>query len=223
MSPQTHEVVAKVSEASEEDVDCAVAAAKAAQPAWAALTVEARSSCFKKLAALVREHNDELARLEAVSMGKPVSTYIDGHAFSFMFDYYSEAGYNIQGTSSLNTPGFVNLTFRQPYGVVAVIIPWNVPLLFFAKKVAPALAVGNTVVLKSSEKAPLASAANWPFYQGSRLSPRSYQYSVRTWQCLWVSSQSSHGRSSFVFHWIHSNWKTYPASIVKVESQTCLS
>jgi acyl-CoA reductase-like NAD-dependent aldehyde dehydrogenase len=95
-------------------------------------------------------------------MGKPVSTYIDGHAFSFMFDYYSEAGYNIQGTSSLNTPGFVNLTFRQPYGVVAVIIPWNVPLLFFAKKVAPALAVGNTVVLKSSEKAPLAASIAHP-------------------------------------------------------------
>jgi acyl-CoA reductase-like NAD-dependent aldehyde dehydrogenase len=95
-------------------------------------------------------------------MGKPVSTYIDGHAFSFMFDYYSEAGYNIQGTSSLNTPGFVNLTFRQPYGVVAVIIPWNVPLLFFAKKVAPALAVGNTVVLKSSEKAPLAASIAYP-------------------------------------------------------------
>lgn len=145
-----------VFEASEEDVDSAVAAAKAAQPAWAALTVEKRSSHFKKLAALVREHNDELARLEALSMGKPVSTYIDGPAFAFYFDYYSEAGYNIQGTSSLNEPGYVNLTFRQPYGVVAAIIPWNVPLLFFAKKVAPALAVGNTVVLKSSEKAPLA-------------------------------------------------------------------
>jgi len=151
-----------VSEASEEDVNRAVAAAKAAQPAWAALTVEQRSSCFKKLAALVREHNDELARLEALSMGKPVSTYIDGHAFSWHFDYYSESGYNVQGTSSLNTPGFVNLTFRQPYGVVGVIIPWNVPLLFFAKKAAPALAVGNTVVLKSSEKAPLAVSITYP-------------------------------------------------------------
>ena len=151
-----------MSEASEEDVDRAVAAAKAAQPAWAALTVEQRSKCFKKLAALVREHNSELARLEALSMGKPVSTYIDGHAFSWHFDYYSESGYNVQGTSSLNTPGFVNLTFRQPYGVVGVIIPWNVPLLFFAKKAAPALAVGNTVVLKSSEKAPLAASINIP-------------------------------------------------------------
>ena len=91
-------------------------------------------------------------------MGRPVSTYFDAYAFASTFDYYSESGYNMQGTSSLNTPGYVNLTFRQPFGVVAAIIPWNVPLLFFAKKVAPALAVENTVVLKSSEKAPLTAS-----------------------------------------------------------------
>jgi acyl-CoA reductase-like NAD-dependent aldehyde dehydrogenase len=88
-------------------------------------------------------------------MGKPVSTYWDAHAFAGTFDHYSEAGYNMQGTTSLNTPGYINLTLRQPYGVVAAIIPWNVSLHFFGKKVAPALAAGNTVVLKSSEKAPL--------------------------------------------------------------------
>lgn len=88
-------------------------------------------------------------------MGHPVSSYFHASVAAGSFDHYSEAGYDIQGTSSLATPGFVNLTFRQPYGVVAAIIPWNVPLLFFAKKVAPALTVGNTVVLKSSEKAPL--------------------------------------------------------------------
>jgi acyl-CoA reductase-like NAD-dependent aldehyde dehydrogenase len=67
----------------------------------------------------------------------------------------------MQGATSLNTPGYINMTFRQPYGVVAAIIPWNVPLLFFANKVAPALTVGNTVVLKSSEKAPLTVSANY--------------------------------------------------------------
>jgi acyl-CoA reductase-like NAD-dependent aldehyde dehydrogenase len=144
-----------VHEASEQDTDRAVAAAKAAQPAWAALTVEERGKYFKKLAALVREHDKEFAELEAMSMGHPVGTYWHGEVCAGAFDHYSEAGYNMQGTSSLNTPGYVNLTFRQPYGVVAVIIPWNVPLVFFAKKVAPAVIVGNTVVLKSSEKAPL--------------------------------------------------------------------
>lgn len=158
LSPTTHQVIANVFEASEEDVNRSVAAAKAAQPGWAALTVEQRSKYFKKLAALVRDDEKELARLEALSMGRPVSTYFDADAFAATFDYYSESGYNMQGTSSLNTPGYVNLTFRQPFGVVAAIIPWNLPLLFFAKKVAPALAVGNTVVLKSSEKAPLTSS-----------------------------------------------------------------
>ncbi|KAK3896517.1 aldehyde dehydrogenase domain-containing protein [Staphylotrichum tortipilum] len=70
---------------------------------------------------------------------------------------YAEAGYNVQGRSSLNTPGFLNVTLRQPFGVVAAIIPWNVPLVAFAGKVAPSLAAGNAVVLKSSEKAPLTS------------------------------------------------------------------
>ena len=144
-----------VHEASIGDTDRAVAAAKAAQPAWAALTVEARGSYFKKLASLIRKHNDELATLEAMSMGHPKSDYFHALACASVFDHYAEAGYDMQGTTSLNTPGFVNMTLRQPYGVVAAIIPWNVPLLFFANKVAPALAVGNTVVLKSSEKAPL--------------------------------------------------------------------
>jgi aldehyde dehydrogenase (NAD+) len=110
---------------------------------------------LKKLAALLHGSNDELARLEAQSMGRPVTQYFDNHAAASTFEHYAEAGYEAQGVSSLNTPEFVNMTFKQPYGVVAAIIPWNVPLVFFANKVAPALAAGNTVVLKSSEKAPL--------------------------------------------------------------------
>jgi len=158
ISPKTLEVTAKVYEASADDTDRAVAAAKAAQPAWAALRPEERGSYFKKLAKLIREHNDELASLEAMSMGVPKSLYYHAGACAGLFDYYAEAGYTMQGTTSLNTPGYINMTLRQPFGVVASIIPWNVPLLFFAKKVAPAAIVGNTVVLKSSEKAPLTSA-----------------------------------------------------------------
>ena len=156
-----------VHEASEQDTDRAVAAAKAAQPAWSALSAEERGKYLKKLAGLVREHDEEFAKLEAISMGHPVGSYFHAEACASIFDHYSEAGYNMQGTSSLNTPGYVNLTFRQPYGVVAAIIPWNVPLLFFAKKVAPAIMVGNTVVLKSSEKAPL-TVKIWPAPQKSQ-------------------------------------------------------
>ena len=88
-------------------------------------------------------------------MGRPVSGYFDSFAAAETFSHYSEAGFHVLGTSSLNTPGYVNVTLRQPYGVVAAIIPWNVPILFLANKAAPALMAGNTVVVKSSEKAPL--------------------------------------------------------------------
>ncbi|KAH7089813.1 aldehyde dehydrogenase-like protein [Paraphoma chrysanthemicola] len=147
-----------VHEASEQDTDNAVAAAKAAFPQWSALSPDQRAKYFKKLANLIRENNDELGALEAVSMGKPLSGFFDGYACAAKWDRYAEAGYNVQGTTSVQTPGFLNMTLRQPYGVVAAIIPWNVPLLFLANKLAPALIVGNTVVLKSSEKAPLTSA-----------------------------------------------------------------
>ncbi|KIX09776.1 uncharacterized protein Z518_00857 [Rhinocladiella mackenziei CBS 650.93] len=157
-SPTTREVIAEVHEASEQDTDAAVAAAKVAFPAWSALSPAERGGYMKKLAALLHQSGKELSYLEAISMGRPISTYFDNHAAASTFEHYAEVGYEVQGVSSLNTPGFVNMTFKQPYGVVAAIIPWNVPLVFFANKAAPALAAGNTVVLKSSEKAPLTSA-----------------------------------------------------------------
>ncbi|KAF7552062.1 hypothetical protein G7Z17_g4581 [Cylindrodendrum hubeiense] len=157
-SPTTHKVVANVNEASEDDTNAAVAAAKAAFPSWAALTPSERAKCLKKLSTLILEAHSELAYLEAISMGRPISGYFESFAASETFSHYSEAGFGALGSSSLNTPGYMNFTLRQPYGVVAAIIPWNVPLLFLANKAAPALIVGNTVVVKSSEKAPLTSA-----------------------------------------------------------------
>jgi aldehyde dehydrogenase (NAD+) len=157
-------LVIVVPEASEEDTNTAVAAAKTAFPTWSALSPKERGKYFKKLAALIREADPELAQLEATSMGRPISGYFEGKVAANEFEYYSEAYSSPQGTTSLHTPGYVNMTFRQPYGVVGAIIPWNVPLLFFAAKVAPALIVGNTVVLKSSEKAPLTvSSAGFAF------------------------------------------------------------
>lgn len=81
-----------------------------------------------------------------------VSTYFDGYFAASLMDHYAEAGYQALGTTSLNTPGFVNMTFRQPIGPVAAIIPWNIPTLSFAMKIGPALAAGCTIVLKTSEK-----------------------------------------------------------------------
>ncbi|CAO2649042.1 Nn.00g099910.m01.CDS01 [Neocucurbitaria sp. VM-36] len=155
-SPHTGELVAKVAEATLDDVNTAVNAAQAAFPAWSALSPQQRGAPLKKLGELVVSEKDELAHLDAIAMGRPVSTYFDSHYAATHFNYFAEAAYP-QGATSLNTPGFLNMSLRQPFGVVAIIIPWNAPLVFFSKKVAPAVAAGNCVVVKSSEKAPLTS------------------------------------------------------------------
>ncbi|OJK02791.1 hypothetical protein ASPACDRAFT_1879018 [Aspergillus aculeatus ATCC 16872] len=99
-----------------------------------------RGVFLRKIASLIQGQEEEFAHLEALSTGKPVSRY---------------AEWTVQGSCSINTPGHLNITVKEPYGVVAAIIPWNVPLASFATKIAPAVAAGNTVVLKSSEKSPL--------------------------------------------------------------------
>ncbi|KAJ4263218.1 hypothetical protein NW764_016199 [Fusarium oxysporum] len=157
-NPATRRKVADAPEATLDDTNAAVAAAKAAFPAWPNLSPAQRGSYLKKSAALIRENDAELARLEAISMGRPVSEYIEGHLAADHYDHYAEAWASVQGQASLHTPGHLTMTLRQPYGVVAAIIPWNVPLFFFAGKTAPALITGNTVVVKTSEKAPLAAA-----------------------------------------------------------------
>ena len=136
-------------------MNAAVDAARAAFPAWSALSPLERGAPIRKLAELHLSEKDELARLDAISMGKPISIHgLDVNYAVTQYNYFAEAAYP-QGHTSLNTPGFLNMSLRQPFGVVAIIIPWNAPLIFFAKKVAPALAAGNCVVVKSSEKAPL--------------------------------------------------------------------
>lgn len=72
-----------------------------------------------------------------------------------LFGMYANAGFYAQGKTSLNSPGMISFTLKQPYGVVAAIIPWNVSMIMFAMKVAPALAAGNCIIIKPSEKSPL--------------------------------------------------------------------
>ena len=110
---------------------------------------------MKKMAQLIRDNIDEFAYLEAVSMGKPVSTYFDASFAALHWDNYATLGWLSHGKTSINTPNTVGMTLRQPYGVTAAIIPWNVPMVFLSWKAAAALAAGNTVIVKSSEKAPL--------------------------------------------------------------------
>ncbi|TKA82999.1 hypothetical protein B0A55_04677 [Friedmanniomyces simplex] len=157
-SPYSHEKIVDMCEASVEDTNRAVAAAKAAFPSWSNTDPETRGSHLKKLAELIKQSSTELMQLDAMAMGRPVSQYFDAMYTASQFEHYAMMGYEAQGTTSLNTPGFMNMTLRQPIGPVAAIIPWNIPTMMFGMKMAPALAAGCTVVLKSSEKAPLTPA-----------------------------------------------------------------
>jgi acyl-CoA reductase-like NAD-dependent aldehyde dehydrogenase len=114
-------IISTVHEASEQDTDNAVAAAKAAFPAWSELSPEKRGSYFKKLANLIRESHDELAALEASSMGRPIDGFFDAHASAAKWDHYAEAGYSVQGklyTDALQCIGAnleqAPLVFRLP-------------------------------------------------------------------------------------------------------------
>ncbi|KAJ0382323.1 hypothetical protein COL922a_012799 [Colletotrichum nupharicola] len=151
-NPATEQKTASVFEAEVEDVNDAVAAAKAAFPACSDLAATERGAFLFKLADSMEKHFAEMSYLDAISMGKPVDS--DAFAMS-QLRYYAGKASDIQGDSSLNTPGMLNIVLRQPFGVCGAITPWNAPITMVVQKLGPALIAGNTLVLKSSEKAPL--------------------------------------------------------------------
>jgi acyl-CoA reductase-like NAD-dependent aldehyde dehydrogenase len=160
-SPATGEVIGHVAEAGQEDVAAAVAAATAAADGWAATSQARRAGYLHDLAALIAEHADELATIETSDMGKPitVSKKVDLRSAPEAVEYFAGMAGKIEGRT-VPVPGrFLNYTVREPYGVVAGIIPWNYPLLQAIWKVAPAVVAGNTVVLKPAEQAPLSPMA----------------------------------------------------------------
>lgn len=111
---------------------------------------------MRKLGQLLIQHDETLAHLEAITMGRPTGGNHPGERAALVWEYYAGLGENVHGTTSLSTPGFINMSLRQPFGVTAGIIPWNFPVSMFGYKAAPAVAAGNSIVIKTSEKAPLA-------------------------------------------------------------------
>jgi aldehyde dehydrogenase (NAD+) len=141
-----------VQEAEVKDVNDAVSAAQAAFPAWRDLGVEQRGKYLRKVSELFLEANDELARLETLCTGRPISQYFDANMSSEQFRYFADSAWNVQGTASTNTPGVLSMTVKEPYGVAALIIPWNFPLVMFSMKVAPALAAGQHSCLEEQRE-----------------------------------------------------------------------
>jgi betaine-aldehyde dehydrogenase len=155
LEPATESVLAEIPSADASHVDVAVARAKASFPAWRALTPAARARALSDLAAALERHHDELARLEARNVGKPIA---DARAEMQMvidtFRYYSGAPERPLG-ETIPVTGGEAFTVREPLGVVGLITPWNFPLLIASWKLAPALAAGNAVVLKPAVLTPM--------------------------------------------------------------------
>ena len=159
VNPATGKTVATAPLGGRADVDRAVDAAQAAfeeRKGWANWAAGKRGRSLAKLADLVKKHSDELAWLESRNGGKPI-TSARGEIVgaSLVFDYYAGAANKVYGqTIPVSKPG-IDLTLREPIGVVGLIVPWNFPLLMAAWKVAPALAAGNTAILKPASYTPL--------------------------------------------------------------------
>jgi acyl-CoA reductase-like NAD-dependent aldehyde dehydrogenase len=155
--PATEDVLDKVPAGTPEDVERAVAAAKDAYPGWRATTAVEKANMLHEAAAKMREHFDELVRLLTLEEGKPFPENEEEIDWSLnTLDYYAELGRHIRGRV-IPSPdaGQLSLVLKEPYGVVGCIVPWNYPILLLVWKIAPALAAGNTVVIKPSSLTPL--------------------------------------------------------------------
>src|SRR5712692_8075592 len=162
VNPATEEIIGRVAAATAQDIDDAVAAARAAlRGPWASLSARDRGRFLAKISQRILERIDEFARLETAHNGKPIfeSRQIEIPAAAECFEYYAGWADKIHGETIPVNGRYLTYTLREPVGVVAAIVPWNFPLLLTAWKVAPALACGNTVIIKPSSQTPLTALA----------------------------------------------------------------
>lgn len=162
INPATEEVLADVAIATSSEVDAAVAAARTAleKSEWASMLPVQRAALLFRLADLIDAHHEELAALETRDQGQPIgiSRMVSVTGAAEHFRYYAGWVTKIQGTTNpISFPDTLHYTRREPIGVNALVLPWNFPLMILAWKLAPALATGNTVLIKPSEVTPLTS------------------------------------------------------------------
>ena len=162
VNPATEEIIGTVASAGPDDLNAAVAAARAALDGpWGRLSARERGRLVRKLGERLLERADEVARLETLHNGKPISEsrHIEIPAAAECFEYFGGWSDKVMGETIPVKGNYLTYTLREPLGVVAAIVPWNFPLLLAAWKVAPALACGNTVILKPASQTPLTAIA----------------------------------------------------------------
>ena len=155
LNPATEAVAATVHMASAAEVDAAVATAQAAWPAWRDTSPAHKAEVLRNIATSVAAHADELAALEVLEAGHTIGNaeWEVGNVVN-VFNYFAGGAERLLG-AQIPVPGGLDVTFHEPFGVVGIIVPWNFPMPIMAWGVAPALAAGNTVVLKPAEVTPL--------------------------------------------------------------------
>ncbi|MFL5954549.1 MAG: aldehyde dehydrogenase family protein [Gaiellaceae bacterium] len=157
INPATEETIATLESAGVEETDAAVARAKAAFPAWRDVSPRDRGRLLRRLATLIEEHGEELAQIESRNVGKPIAgARGEIGMVADVFHFYAGAVDKRHG-ETIPVAGGIDMTFREPLGVVGLIVPWNFPLNISSWKLGPALACGNTVVLKPAELTPLSA------------------------------------------------------------------
>ena len=161
IAPATGQVLATLAECTAADVDLAVKAARRSfeSGVWSRASADTRKATLSKLSALIMENLDELAVTDSLDMGKLVTDAyaIDVPGSAMILQFYAEAIDKLAGEIPVTPPGNVALVQRVPLGVVGAVIPWNYPLEMAIWKLAPALAAGNSVVLKPAEQSPLSA------------------------------------------------------------------
>ncbi len=160
LNPATAEELARAPRSTAQDVDRAVAAARRAFATWSATTPAQRAQALLALAGLVEEHAEEIARIEALNAGKPIAA-VSGDEIPVMADnlrFFAGAARCLEGRAAGEyMEGYTSFTRREPVGVIGQITPWNYPLMMAIWKFAPAIAAGNTVVLKPAETTPMST------------------------------------------------------------------
>ena len=159
LNPHDNSIIAPVAMAASADIDKAVAAATRAYPKWSRMPAADRGRILLKLADLIEANAEDLARLESLDTGHPLrdSRNLDVPRTAACFRYFGGMADKFQGETIPVEAGFLNYTLREPLGVVGQVVPWNFPLMFTSWKMAPALAAGNTIVMKPAEITPLSS------------------------------------------------------------------
>jgi gamma-glutamyl-gamma-aminobutyraldehyde dehydrogenase len=159
INPSNGETLAEMSAGTAEDIDRAVAAARRAfqSGVWSKMAPRQRMEVMNRFAALIDQNAESLAVLETLDMGKPIADVVGGDlpAVIETIRFMAECIDKVDGAVTNTESGVMHLVLREPYGVVGAISPWNYPLLMATWKIAPALAAGNTVVLKPAEQAPM--------------------------------------------------------------------